>query len=237
MSLTQAVLRDEVARRIRSARPDLRGRGLSTLPELLSAQREAAEATGPTVVSVVARFDLPSWILGTCAFAGGLPAEQGRAWLGGFTRTVFLAGNPANLADRFDFAHVTEDRSVAWTAPGTPPATLRRLLKLFEGAADLPARDELVVRIPGHGHAPTWRALYLATAGMTVAEAMVHLNHLLVEAVLDGHVRPGDQLLVRQVPRLVGVGEPFESLRIAPDHDDAERLRAYAGLTKELPHG
>lgn len=238
MTLSQEVLRDLVAERIRVSRPDCRG-DLSTVAGLRSAQQEAAEDGGFAAVSVIARFELASWIRGTCAFALGLPAEHVPAWRRSFTKTIFLAGNPVNLAGRFTFAHVHDDRSVAWTAPMAPAATdtLRRLLKLFEGAAALPAHDEFLVRLPGAGPDPVRRALYVTTAGMTVADGVVHLNHLLVEAVFDGLLRPGDQLLVRQVPRLAGIGERFDSLRIGPDPSGADRLRAFGGLTEEIDHG
>ncbi|GAB1515166.1 DUF6182 family protein [Actinophytocola sp. KF-1] len=237
MSLTQDVLRDRVADRIRVSRPDC-SRDLSTYARLLSVQREAEDDAGPVAVSVLARYEPAAWIRGTCAFAMGLTGARVTAWRRAFTRTVFLAGNPANLVGRFDFAHVADDGSAAWTAPAAQAATgtLRRLLRLFEGAAELPARDELPVRLPGHGADPVRRALYLTTAGMTVADSLVHLNHLLVEAVLDGLLRPGDELLVRQVPRLVGVGERFDALRIGPDADGADRLRAFAGLTGAVRH-
>ena len=239
MTLTQEVLRDRVADRIRVSRPDCSGRDLSTYARLLSVQREADEDGGPVAVSVLARFDPVSWIRGTCAFAMGLTGEPVAAWRRSFTRTLFLAGNPANLAGRFDFAHVAEDGSAAWTAPAAQAATdtLRRLLKIFEGTAELPTRDELLVRLPGRGADPVRRTLYLTTAGMTVAGCLVHLNHLLVEAVLDGLLRPGDELLVRQVPRLVGIGERFDALRIGPDPVGVDRLRAFGGLTEDVRCG
>jgi hypothetical protein len=236
MTLTQDALHDRVAERIRLSRPDCHDRDLSSHESLLSVQREADADGGIAGVSVIARFDLASWIRGTCAFALRLPAEHVPAWRRSFTRTIFLAGNPANLADRFSFVHVDRDRSVAWTAPLPPSAsyTLRRLLKVFEGAAALPVRDEFVVRLPGTRPGATRRVLYVTTAGMTVADSVVHLNHLLVEAVLDGLLRPGDRLLVRQVPRLVGIGERFDALRIGPDPAGAGRLRAFGGLTEVL---
>lgn len=236
MTLTQEVLRDRVAHRIRASRPDFSGRDLSSYATLVAVQQEVAAANEVAAVSVIARFELASWIRSTCVFAMGLPAACVPDWRRSFTRTIFLAGNPANLTDRFTFAHVDEDGSLAWTPPMalSATATLRRLLKLFEGGADLPTRDEFLVRIPGHGTDPARRALYVTTAGMTVADSIVHLNHLLVEAVLDGMVRPGDELLVRQVPRLAGIGEQFDLLRISPDPTGADRLRAYGGLTEEL---
>ncbi len=244
MTIGPELLRDEAVRRIRSARPDLaRGLDLSTASGLIAAQQEIAaraEATQVIAVAVVRGFDLVPWIRGTCAYAAGLLPEEVAAWRRSFTRTIFLAGNPDNLLDRFAFAHVSEDRSAAWIPPAEETALvpLRRLLKLFDAPGPLPPHPLLTVEIPERADRPrvgrpVRHGLYLATAGVTVAGAMVHLNHLLAEAVLDGLLAPGDALTVRQVPRLTGVSEPFEALRIAGEEGRPDRLRAFAGLTKE----
>jgi hypothetical protein len=241
MTLTQEMLRHQAARRIRAARPDLAGRrDLSTAAELISVHEEVTAmpaATEPAVVCVVRRFDLGSLIRGNCEFATGLAEEQVSDWRRSFTRTIFLAGNPRNLLDRFTFAHISHDGAAAWTYPSTmdKSAALRRLLKLFHGPRHLPVRSVPLVEIPGRAppdRAPVRRELYIATAGVAVTDSLVNLNHLLAEAVFDGLIGPGDQLAVRQVPRLVGVSEPFEALRVSLDHTSPDRFRAYAGLTR-----
>jgi uncharacterized protein DUF6182 len=256
MRLTQKFLREQLLSRIKTSRPELELAGLMTTADaarLLAAQPRTdgpsggrpdgdVEEPGITVVSVVRRFDLTSWIRGTCAFASGLSPDQVRAWRRSFTRTAFLTGNPDNLLHRFDFAHVSEDRLAAWTVPAEARAlaTLRRLLKLFDGPRALPQRPEHTLVIPAAagprppGRAPMARGLYLSTAGVTLAESMVNLNHLLAEAVIDGLIAPGDRLRVRQVPRLVGITEPPAALRVGVDGDSPDRLRAFAVLTKEI---
>ncbi|MDN3352434.1 DUF6182 family protein [Actinomadura sp. DC4] len=238
MTIGPELLRDEAVRRLRAARPDLaHGRDLSTVSGLAAVQREVGAEV--MAVSVVGRFDLLPWIRGTCAYAAGLPPSLVPAWRRSFTRTIFLAGNPGNLADRFSFAHVSEDGGAAWTVPDEESALmpLRRLLKLFDGPGSLPAQAPLTVGVPGSAvRAPVRRALYVAVAGITVAEVMVHLNHLLCEAVLDGLLACGDVLTVRPVPRLSGVTEPFAALRVGGEEGRADRLRAFAGLTKEIGH-
>jgi hypothetical protein len=237
VSIGPELLLDEAVRRIRAARPDLaRGLDLSTASGLAAAQQEIGAEV--MAVSVVRHLDLVPWIRGTCAYAAGLPPEQVPAWRRSFTRTIFLAGNPENLLDRFSFAHVSEDGAAAWTAPASERelVPLRRLLKLFDGPDELPLQPPLTVEVPGGSdRPPVRRGLYVAVAGVPVAEVMVHLGHLLAEAVLDGHLAPGDALTVRLVPRLSGVTSPFAALRIGAEKGGGpDRLRAFAGLTKEI---
>ncbi|MFI6108916.1 DUF6182 family protein [Streptomyces sp. NPDC051310] len=267
MTPTQERLRQAAAARIRTARPDLAVRfDLASAEGLLAAQaaiQGAAQGSGPapgegdgggrsgsgpapdtddTVAAVViGRLDLAQWVRSTCAFALSLAGERAALWRRSFTRTVFLAGNPANLRDRFAFAHTADDGSAAWAGPGpaSETAALRRLLKLFHGDAALPAAPDLTVRVPGRagaaGRPPVHRHLYLATAGCSVSEALVHLNHVLAEAVLDGLIAHGDAVTIRQVPRLMGVPASFAALRVTADTTLPGRLRAAAGLTEETP--
>lgn len=112
-----------------------------------------------------------------------------------------------------------------------------RLLKLFDGTAELPTRPPAVVRVledqDPAGRTPLRRELHVATAQVTVADCLVHLNHLLVEAVLDGIIGPGDQLTLRQAPALPGLPGPFAALRATGLPDRPHQLRAYAALTEE----
>src|SRR5689334_22743886 len=105
MKLSQESLLAETARRIGTARPELAARiDLGSITGLRAAQEEIGSGDGPgeVLATVVVRgLDLADWIRATCAFAMGLPAEAAAAWRRSFTRTVFLAGNPANLLGRF----------------------------------------------------------------------------------------------------------------------------------------
>ena len=225
MIISQQLLRAENARRIREARPELAARfDLLTEEGLLAAQRDmAAAGAEPKVlaVCVLRDLDLPSWIRETYAFARGVRGEAAAAWRRDFTRTVFLAGNPAQVRERFRFAHIAQDASTAWLGPGPAEEStaLRRLLKLFPATAGPPG-----------DRAPVRRELYLATAGLTAADCLVHLHHLLSEAVLDGVLGPGDRLLLRPVPRLVGIAGPFGALRIVPSPERPQELHALAAL-------
>lgn len=194
-------------------------------------------------VVVLRSLDLASWLRGTCEFGLGLPPTSAAAWRRSFTRTVFLAGNPENLGARFVFDHVASDSSAAWIAPGPASETLalRRLLTVFHGTADLPRLPSgpVVLSAPTTGTgsvpAPLWPAVphiaHVATAGSSLVDCLVDLNHLLAEAVLDGRVRPGDSLELRRAPVLSGVRGPFTAVRVMPDAADPGRLRARACLT------
>lgn len=233
MTLTQEALRRQVAQRIRVARPDLADGDLS--PAAMAGVRRAVtepSETSTAVVCVVRRLDLAALIAGTCVLAASLPAGQVAEWRRSFTRTIFLAGNPDNLRDRFAFHYADPGGAIAWTAPATlgEHAPLRRLLRLFEGAGALPPPS--TVRVPGTGARPADHDLYVASTGITVGECLVHLGHLLAEAVFDGLMAGGDRLTVRHVPRLVGLAGPYEALRVADDPDEPGRLRAYAALVR-----
>ena len=141
MTAAQELLREEVARRIVTARPELAARfDLLTADGLLAAQREisrAAQDAKVLAVCVLRDFDLPAWVGATCAFAARVDRSAAADWRRDFTRTVFLAGNPDNLKDRFAFGHVADDGSAAWQgpAPAEESTSLRRLLKHFDGSA------------------------------------------------------------------------------------------------------
>jgi hypothetical protein len=234
VTITQLTLHDHAARQIRLSRPDLAVRPDTS--GLIQAYREITATQpdeGTAVVCVVRRFDPASFIRASCAFAAGLTPAQASAWRRSFTRTIFLAGNPRNLADRFAFAHVSEDGLTAWTEPSTmdDSAALRRLLKLFQGPRHLPPWPVLRIAVPG----PTMgirRDLYLTTDGVSVADCLVHLNHLVADAVLDRLITAGDLLTLRQVPRLIGISQTLERVRVGLDRINPDRLRAYAGLSK-----
>lgn len=242
MTLTQQDLRERTAARIRAARPDLAARhSLDSYDGLVAAQHDIAaeDADAGTLAVVVLRsFDLAQWARKTCSFALEVGPEQAAAWRASFTRTVFLAGNPAHLRDRFTFAHLAPDLSAAWAGPGPAAETagLRRLLKLFDGPAALPDRPDTVIEIPGEppaGSCGVCRELYVATAGYTISEALVHVNHVLVESVLDGVIAPGDRLTLRQVPSMSWTQAHLARVRAVTDHQLPGRLKATAGLTEE----
>lgn len=246
-ALPQQRLTEAALRRLRTARPDLaarQGPGPAGAASLLSLRDAVTEEDGTGEVQAVAvlrSFDTATWTRETCAFALGLSPDQLTAWRRSFTRTVFLAGNPENLMGRFTFDHVAADGSAAWCGPAPAAAStgLRRLLKLFDVPATLSAgTPATVVRIPGTaapGRAATHRDLYVATAGLRLPRALVHLNHLLAEAVTDGLIAPGDLLRLRHVPRLIGLSTPLAAVRVDADPHAPDRLTAFAGLTEPVP--
>ncbi|MEU1779069.1 DUF6182 family protein [Streptomyces abikoensis] len=250
MTISAETLLTIAADRLRATRPELAvGLDLSTPDALGSAKaaiKGAADDRGTDilVVAVVGRFSLPDWVRETCRFALSLSADRAREWRHAFTRTVYLAGRPDNLRERFAFDHLADDGSFAWAGPAPEAAStaLRRLLKTFSGARPLPAWAPVTVDVPAPvslgarpsgRRPPVHRDLYIATARVTVSDALVQVNHLLAEAALDGLVAPGDRLTLRAVPRLTGLAAPFAALRVDADPHRPHELRAYAGLTEE----
>jgi hypothetical protein len=232
VTLTPELLRSVAVARLRETHPDLAVDACTP-----NALRELAPRGDTVVVAVIGRFSLPDWVRETCRFALATPAERHGPWRRSFTRTVHLAGWPDNLRDRFAFDHVAADGSVAWVGPGPDAgtATLRRLLKTFHGGRELRTWAPVTVGIPGDAPpgGPVHRELYVATTNMTVARAVVQVNHLLVEAVMDGLIGPGDRLTLRAVPRLTGLTAPLAALRVDADSHRPQELQAYAALTEE----
>jgi hypothetical protein len=197
-----------------------------------------APPDGPSAAVVLRRFDAPGLGGSALRFAVELDPARREPWLRAFTRTVFLAGNPANLRRRFAFAQVAPDQSIAWCgpAPAEELTGLRRMLKLFPaGRLSLPA--EVPLRVPGDGPGEL-RRLDVATAGLTTASYLVHVNHALAEAVLTGLLRPGGRVVLRHLPDL---DEPAlraaDAIRVHRDLADPGRLRAYACLSPRLSGG
>ena len=240
--LTQRFLLRHAVHRLTGCHPDLAARyDLGTFDGLLRAQREVAadpDLAPVAVVAVLRRFSLDSLIVESSAFAHGMADRDAQTWRHSFTRTVFLAGNPDNLAGRFHFAHVAMDGSAAWTVPAADTATagLRRLLRTFEAPAALPTTPHHIVYAAGepagHGPRPPARfGLYVATAFVPVANALADVHHLVTEAVVDHLLQPGDAMEVHTVPRLAGLGGPAVGVRVGVDPLEPTRLRACAALT------
>lgn len=246
VTISQHLLRGYAAMRLRAARPDLAAElDLSTFDGLVEGFRMAAageptmqsappaEGLGTAIV-VLRALELRSWVEGTCAFASSLDLRTATAWRRQLTRTIFLAGNPRNLRQRFPAALVTPDLTAAWFSPADPlvPA-LRRLLPAFNCSASLsgppsaPARLRLAAQPT---RAPRQWEVALATAGTVLPGSLIALNHLLVEAVLDGHLQDGDTVTVRPTPTLSGHSADVRYVRAVPDPHYAGRLHAEACL-------
>ena len=246
VTISQNLLRRHAAIRLESARPDLAARldlgtfdglfegfRIAAAGELATRSATVAEDLGTATV-VLRDLELRTWVEGTCAFASSLDTATAVAWRRHLTKTVFLAGNPRNLRQRFPAARVAEDLTAAWFSPADPLASaLRRLLPAFKASTSLsgppspPAR--LRLEMPPTRAPHQWE-VSLATAGTALASNLITLNHLLVEAVLDGHLQDGDTVTVRPTPTLSGYRADVHRVRAIPDPDHAGRLRAEACL-------
>jgi hypothetical protein len=244
MTLSPELLLTVATERLRVARPDLADHSVRAAKDMLKdsvkdSVKEEARAEGVAAIAVVRDVRLPSWVRETCAFALALTPERSDAWRRSLTRTLYLAGRPDNLRERFAFTHVAADGTAAWAGPDPDRTTtgLRRLLRTFRGHRLLTAWHPETVELPcpqgDMEREPVHRDLYLATAHLTLADALVHLGHLLAESVIDGTLGPGDRLTLRSVPHLTTLATPYAALRVDTDRLRPDRLRAYAALTQE----
>ncbi|MFI9586179.1 DUF6182 family protein [Streptomyces sp. NPDC052236] len=208
-------------------------------PTAASVPAPVPDRTSVTVV--LRRFELTTYLESVLRYTLSLPDTLGEPWLRAYSRTIFLSGNPDNLRTRFPFHHISADGAMAWTKPAdtgeAPP--LRRLLRLFPtaGLPALPAGAEIPAPAaparPAEEAAPVRTArLDVVTTRVSLADYLVHVHHMLAEAVLSHLIDQSTSVTVRHVPQLDPAEGPYHMLRVLPDRDAADgRLRAYAGVT------
>jgi len=210
------MLKAELDGRHRRAKRGLRGSIL-----------EMADVTVPVVLR---EFDPQALIEGAVKFAAALTPDQSDSWFRCYTRTVFLFGNPRNLAARHPVHQRAGDNAVGWLGVvGTKELNqLRRLLRPVTGT--LPA----VSVVPAGTPAGTSWSLWLAIRNLDLAQYLVHLHHTVTEAVLTGKVGPGDTINLRHVmdlhpSRLERADCVYPRVHPSPGHPG--RLRLYALLS------
>jgi hypothetical protein len=179
---------------------------------------------------VVARVDLPSYVAGAIEFAAGLKPPLAAAWLGAFTRTVFLAGDPVRIAARHPARQLAADGSAAWFGPadGDLFRGLRLLLKAFEAPLPPPFPERVVLDDRGPGKR---RLLYVDVGSIGMEDYLIDLNHLVCEATIAGLLAPGAALELRHVEGIDDATGPFARTRVVAGEEGA--LRRRAALTEE----
>lgn len=193
-----------------------------------------AEAGGPRLAAVVVlkAFDPASFVAGTVRFAAQLPRDRSAAWYRQFTRTLFLVGDPRRLAARFRFDHASPDGAVAWRAPDPGGACdpITRLLKPLqtEGPCRLDRRG--LLRCQPGTPAGAHRRLTLDVADLPLERALVHLNHLACEAVIEGRLGPEDRLDLLDAGAIGPPRPSFTAVRVHRDALVPTALRLYGAL-------
>ncbi|MEU0544238.1 DUF6182 family protein [Nocardia sp. NPDC005978] len=213
---------------------------LTALATLAAAAESGGEpvdpAAGECVVAVVAAFDPADFVRACRDFAHALARPAVAAWCANFTRTVFLAGEPANLAVRHPADQVAAGGAIAWYGPCPAAATagVGRLLRPFRGPVRLAAGLELPIEPrPVPDAAPTGAyTLIVDVSDLAVEEFMIHVNHSVAESTFTGALPPGAALTLRTVANAEFDAGQSEYRRIAVDRADPGRLRCYAALTR-----
>ncbi|TDD96350.1 DUF6182 family protein [Actinomadura rubrisoli] len=194
-------------------------------------------STGIAAIAVLRDFTPATFAGSAVAFAARIVPQARAHWYAGFTRTIFLAGNPRNLKARFPPDHLSEDGSIAWYGP-VPLADyqpLRRMLRPLQGTVDpaWPTTSRVPLANP-HSAAGTIAHLRVATQGLTLQDYLIHINHTLAEAVLDGLLTTADALTIEHMPQLPDDPGPYQALRISTDPQTPDHLRAYTTLSVHL---
>jgi len=228
---TQSALRERLGQRLAAS-------GVS-LEEALADRGEALPGDAPEgrleALLIVRGLALEPLARAAVAFARALAPDLKTAWHRQFTRTQVLAGNPGALQARFPLTLVASDGSAAFVAPAPARShqALKRLLRslrtLGPGGASVATEVHIAAASPGG------RALRLSVAALDlpVERYLVHLNHLLCEAVLEGHLTAQDGLSIVHVQRLEALPAAALVARVHRDEANPERLRLYGVLEEE----
>ncbi|QEU91109.1 DUF6182 family protein [Streptomyces kanamyceticus] len=224
--------------------------GQAELRAVLEARVRAAGAPRAPMpaVAVLMGFDPATFARSVLDFAAGLAADARRDWQADFTRTVYLVGNPANLAHRLPPATVSPDGQVAWytCAPWARQRDLRLLLRKVQGELPADLAERCAVDVPESAAAPAPRErpprhwhLTVATAGLSLPRYLVHVGHTLAEATITGLLAGGDRIAVRHTTDIDELPVQHGYVRVHQDIANADRLRAYAVLAEQgdVPHG
>ncbi|MFF5229224.1 DUF6182 family protein [Dactylosporangium sp. NPDC000521] len=178
----------------------------------------APEPADTTVLVVLRGLDPAGLAAGAARFAAGLGTGEARRWRRSWTRTVFLFGDPVNLRPG-DVRLIAG--GAAWLGPFTGahrPGPVR-LLRPVTG------------RLPELPDGATGRPLWIATAGLSLVDYLVHLHHTVAEAVLLGRLDPDEPLRLLHRPALdpAGLGAAAYA-RVLPGPGGA--LRPYTWLSE-----
>jgi len=176
-------------------------------------------------------FDLAEYVTGTLEHLAQLDRATLDRWHRNFTKTMFMLGSPERIASRFDIVRHRAPH-LAWTVPGDSKAHLglRRLLKPLFTAQLMAMPDRLEIRVPG----TSARRLELRIARTRTLESyLVHLNHTLCDAFIEGSLRPGDLLTIVHAGAIHELPEPRLYTRVHLDEADRTRLAAHAWLAEE----
>ncbi|MGP4029209.1 DUF6182 family protein [Actinomadura sp. 3N407] len=187
-------------------------------------------------VAVLRDFAPGTFVRSALAFARGTRGDRGAAWYGNFTRTIFLAGDPLNLAERHPCEHLSPDGNIAWYGPGPLAGydALRRLLRPFQGPLGVAVPFAQQIPVAGGNAAGSGGALLeVSAAGLAVEDYLINVNHLVAEAVLDGLLCGTGRLLIRHVPHEPYRSAGYDRIRVTADPHVPGRFRAHARLSVE----
>ncbi|TCC34928.1 DUF6182 family protein [Kribbella sindirgiensis] len=182
-------------------------------------------------VAVVGEFDLAMFVRSSADFAACVDPDIGMAWQQSFTRTIFLAGDPHNLVERQPAAHLADDGSVAWYGPDRPEAYegLSRLLRPLSGPTGLGVVAERP-EVPLSWSADRSVDLVAVTSEVSLEATVVHINHLVAEAVLTGALNSAGAIKIRTVEQIDAIEGECLAFRVAPRDGNDESLRCFGYL-------
>jgi hypothetical protein len=179
---------------------------------------------------VIHSLDLETFLTGTLEFAARVPLAMREPWRRAFTKTLFFAGDPAQLGA----GHMAPDGEIGWYGPDRARRFdgIRRALRLFRGPSAVVGVPP-VISLGGIGDYATLR---IATPGMSIGDYLIHTSHLICEASLSGLLPVGHALHVEHVEVIdarAALTYPREQTlwRIAETERGSGELKLFAYLT------
>jgi hypothetical protein len=204
--------------------------------ENLAALTQAEPSDDVSVCVVLSDFDLESYVKGTLEFLGCSPERDLGVWYRCFTKTVFLLGQPSRLRARHAFGFVATNGLIAWSLPCAKGATadIRRQLKSLhtEQTVQVPPVISLSPT-PTGGHRIH---ISIDIRDLSVEEYLVHLNHTLCEAFIEGHLSATSSIVVNNAGALDELPARWLYQRIQRDPRDPTKLRRFACVHLQDTH-
>lgn len=158
-----------------------------SLAKILDARIQAAQKIFPgeqkpenAVVAVISEFSFSSYVRALLQLHKRLGDEEKQLWKAGFTKMIFLLGNPEKILQKFDNAFIYRESGVALTGLLTEAQA-----KGFKSMCPLYDNIKMDSNYEYLGHWKKYQ-IEITEECTSVERFLVDLSHIINESLIDG---------------------------------------------------